>query len=223
MAFTELTTGIEVSRAGVELRVDWTSALPGTTVWQVYLNRRLAWSGTDRHATYPRPSDTMLIDVGSVGSAAEANVDYSGSLSAAPPGTKANLSWQGGLWQGADLAGFRIYRSATAGGSVDYITLIDYVPVGDTGVGGWGTGGWGQGGWGDTGGVYSWTSESLGPGVWTFAVVPVDVAGNAQGSPSATNATIAGPPRPPAPYSDGTRLRYSFNAGSPILTWNAAP
>ena len=114
------------------------------------------------------------------------------------------LSWQSGTYTGADLAGFRIYSSDSPGGAIDYTTplaTITAYPVGDR-TDGFGFGGFGGGGFGQAPGTYTWTSDPLAAGTWSFAIVSFDAAGNA-GPAQTTTATITAPPREPAFFADG--------------------
>lgn len=225
MAFTS-DPHVTVAPRGREVRIAWTSSAPAGTIFQVYLDRALWWHGTDRYLDVPWPRSRVRIDVGHVG-AGEGGSDFSGSLPSDPePSDRVQLTWQGGAWQG-DVAGYAIYQSATAGGSVSYTTRVGYVPATTAGVdlSGFGQGGFGDGGWGQAAVSYAWTSARLGSGVWSFAVVPVDPAGNAQGSPTTTTATVVAAPNPPAPNAAGVRLTYTYNAGTrvPTLIWQASP
>jgi hypothetical protein len=100
---------------------------------------------------------------------------------------------------------------------------------------GFGCGGFGVGGFGNSSATYSWTSDPLTGGTWTFGVAAFDVAGNV-GVLSLTSVTITAPPAAPALFSDGERLHYlvaGFGAGgfgvggfgeSVIeLSWNPSP
>jgi hypothetical protein len=223
MAFTEV-TNVWCRRVGRDLAIEWTATAGN---FQVYLDGRLAWFGTARRALFPWPLWSIRIVVGTVG-ADEAAVDYSGSLPADPmPSNRVTLTWKGGTYQGANLAGYRVYHSATPGGAVDYSTLRGWVPlnVGPGGLSGWGIGGWNTGQWGYAAANYSWSSSRLTTGNWSFAVVPVDVAGNEQATPSSATVAVTAAPMPPAPDSAGIRLRYTYNPTTrvPTLTWTASP
>ena len=89
---------------------------------------------------------------------------------------------------------------------------------------GYGLGGFGQGGFGRAASLYQWTSDALGSGVWSFAVVSFDAAGN-QGAGSVSSVAITAPPRPPAAYPDGSRLQYTYNPSNRTVTlsWQASP
>ena len=213
-----------LERVGRELLVAWTSTAPDGTIFQVYADKRLAWAGTDRRIFLPWPRERIEIQVGAV-AAGEAGVDFSGSLSDVEPPDRVTLSWLGGSYLG-DVAGFRVYQSAAAGGSVDYSAPVGFLPLttASAEATGYGCGGYGSGGYGLAASSYEWTSARLGSGVWSFAVAPVDPAGN-EGTPSTGSRTVSAAPRPPAPDAQGRRLTYTYDAGTgvPTLHWNASP
>lgn len=214
------------SRSGTELLVTWVSSAPAGTTFQVYLDNVLAWSGTDRAVHLPWPTGRNLrISVGAV-DAGEEDTDFSSSLAALDP-TFANLTWEGGTFLAADIAGFRIYKSATAGGAVDYTTVVKVIPAYPGGVitDGYGMGGYGHGGYGHAASTYTWQTPSLSNGSWTFAVAAFDAAGNEPASPATVAVVIAAPPRPPAADSQGRRLSYEYDETSQIatLSWLASP
>lgn len=219
-------SALTIAQAGPDLLISWqSSATPGCT-FQVYLGARLTWWGTDLSTRVPSPATLTRIDVGVVADG-EGPTDFSSSLPSAPL-DRATLSWQGGSFLAGTLpiAGYKIFASAVAGGAISYTKPIASVPAYHGVVtDGWNFGTWNAGGWGRSIANYSWTSNRLGPGVWNFAVVPFDSAGNLSSSPATTTVTIASPPLPPAPFSSGARLTYSFNAGTGIATlnWNPSP
>jgi hypothetical protein len=237
MAFSQ--TGISEVRVladGSDLFVAWSSTLASGTVFQVYVDRRLAWYGTSQRCHVPMPSgeigSNIWVEIGSV-DAREPTVDYSSSLSA-PGGRseRAELSWWGGTYLDPtgqdDIQGFQIYQSPSPGTAVDLSTVVDTVIAYP---GGWindgfGKGLFGAGGFGRAATLYEWESGPLISGIWQFAVVPVDKAGNSQTSPSLVSATISAAPRPPAPDSIGNRLNSTYAGPSnPQLTlnWLASP
>ena len=228
MAFSQATmTGEPSLRAsGLDLLVSWVSTSPPGTLFQLYLNAKLAWHGTDRSVLLPYPSGRTRIDVGTV-AAGEGAVDFSASLPTTYPPDRVNLTWTGGAFEGADLAGFRIYGPLAAGGAVSYVSPLADIPATVAGVdlSGFGLGGFGLGGFGTAAQSYSWTSDPLLAGSWTFAVVPYDGAGNQNGSPAHVSVTVVAPPRPPAADSSGRRLTYSYNPSTrvPTLNWLASP
>ncbi|MDE2101005.1 MAG: hypothetical protein KGL39_27410 [Patescibacteria group bacterium] len=205
------------------LQITWTSSSPVGTVFQVYVNRALAWSGTDRSKVLQIPENAS-IDIGTVGFG-EASTDFSADLPAIPE-TRVTLTWQGGLWEGSDLVGFRIYGEATAGGGIDYThPLADMQAYAEGAVtDGYGLGGYGMGGFGSASGTYSWTSGPYTTGTWHFAVKPYDVTGN-EGTAVTGSQFVQAPPGPPARFADGTRLHYTYSATThkATLTWNASP
>jgi len=225
---------------GADMLLSWVADPPPGYVYQVYLNESLAWHGSTTYCHLPWPSGYITVAIGNV-LAAEATTDFSADLAAVPQ-RRAELEWLGGTFldptlQG-DIAGFHVYGEATPGGGIDYGTFLADIPayVGQAQIDGWGYGGFGLGGFGLAAGSYSWTSNALTSGTWTFAVKSYSLAGN-ESTPQTCAVVINVPPLPPAPYS-GTlvRLHYSLLAygqpgygaggfGEPevLLQWNASP
>jgi hypothetical protein len=206
---------------GPQWVIAWTTSSPPGTWWQIYIDGALAWSGQATQVMLPAP-DLARVAIGAV-LAGEENTDFSGSL---PPGPlrRATLTWQGGLFEGADLAAFNVYQAAGPGVAVTLsnpVATITAYPAAIV-LDGYGYGGYGQGGYGSAAGSYSWESGQLASGSWQFAVVPVDQAGNL-GTPSYASVTIAAPPSEPPPFADGARLHYTMAAGAVLtLLWNAS-
>jgi hypothetical protein len=195
-------------REGAGLFVSWKStALPGT-YFQIYINGRFVWEGTDRSAelAYAVPSgERIIIDVGTVGKA-NRGVDYSATFTHA--GNRANLKWSGGRYLDESLAGFHVYQSRTPGTAYDPTNRVANVVAAPGGQwnDGWGEGGWGEGGWGRSEIRYSWTSGHLWSGVWEFAIAAYDSAGNEDPDPPTWQVTIVVPPPGPVARPDGKRL-----------------
>lgn len=210
------------------LHVTWKTTAPAGTWYQVYVNGRLAWEGTDRYVDVPYPSTAgarVLIDVGSVGFA-NRGVDYSGTFGHA--GNRARLSWYGGRYLDRNLRGFNVYGSPGANLPVSLTNKIAYVDAAPGGVwrDGYGRGGYGRGGYGHAEIGYQWTSAVLTSGDWQFAVAGVDAAGNVDPSPPVITQTIATPPSGPVPRADGKRLWVeSFDpaTGTYTLGWTPPP
>ena len=221
---------------GAQVFISWdSSATPGSVYYQIYIDLSLAWWGLDASTWLPIEPGTHRIDIGYV-DPGEEQTDFSAGLSPTPP-RRAELSWIGGYWEGSDLAGFHVYGAASPGGAISYTTPLATITAYPGGIdtSGWGLGGWGLGGWGSAGGSYSWTSETLASGTWSFAVKPFDSAGN-EGIAQFATVIISAPPSPPAVLSDGvTRLSYTLlgwgqipwgNGGwgdpEAVLTWGAS-
>lgn len=208
-----------------ELFVWWTSTAPEGTVYQVYLDRRLTWSGTERSVTLPYPLEQVSIDVGAV-DPGEARTDLSATLPAAPA-DRVLLSWTGGTYldPASPPAEYRIYASPAPGEPVSYDEPVAVVAAAPGGVvaDGYGMGGYGAGGYGHAASYYQWRSGPLAAGDWLFVVVPADELGN-EGDPTAeAEVTIEAPPGPPAIGEDGQRLRYEYDdtTGIATLSWLA--
>jgi hypothetical protein len=222
MAFSQATiTDARAARDGVDLVLTWTSSAPAGTLFQVYVSGGLAWHGTARSCVLPAPpaGGSARIDVGAV-AATEGLTDFSASLPApAGGGDRVTLSWLGGSYLAADIAGFRVYSGTVPGGAVSYAAPVATIAAYTQGVvsGGYGTGGYGTGRYGNSAGSYSWTSGPLAGGTWNFAVKPFDVVGN-EGAAQATAAVVAAPPPPPAANAAGKRMTYTYNSTTHVAT-----
>lgn len=236
--FSTITAGPTPEVDGAETLVSWESSSADGSVFQLYVDRALAWSGAARFAILPPPGGPTIYQVGVV-PAAEAHVDYSADLPALQgAGNRALLEWDGGAWEessppGSGMAGFRVYGESSPGAGIGYGAALDSVPLGvesgsapgGFGLGGYGAGGYGAGGFGVTGGHYVWKSGPLANGTWHFGVKAFDNAGN-ESTAREYAVTIAGPPGPPARDASGLRLRVSaYNAATKVatLTWGASP
>lgn len=225
---TTITEGPLFFRDGANLLVTWSSSSPEGTWFQVYVDQKLVWAGTQRHVVLPSPRGRAVVAVGTIPDGQEQD-DFSADLPD-PPGTgnRARLTWRGGAYLGATILGYRIYMSPSAGASVNTTTPAGFVAAYTPNVptGGFGDGGFGDGGFGDGGasGTYSWISPVLGAGVWSFQVKSVDAAGN-EGTAATSSRTIATPPRQPAAPTSGPRLAYTYSAitNKATLTWLASP
>ncbi len=238
MAFSQATI-LDVSPPqvrGSQVYLSWASSSPGGTWFQVYINRRLTWSGQRLWTWVPIPAGPVRIDIGAV-NAGEQSTDFSSSLPSAPS-RRVQITWQSGTDKVSGLAGFHVYGSDAPGGSVDYSVVLADITAYPAGIitDGFGLGGFGSGGFGQSAGNYAWTSGPLAVGPWTFAVVPYDAAGN-ESTGQTTTVTVAGPPRAPAVFAGtSTRLQYAllgfgqvgfgsggFGLPAATLTWNPSP
>jgi hypothetical protein len=223
MAFDQ--TGIEARgfREGVSLIVEWTSPAAAGTVFQIYADSALMWTGTARRAVLPLLTSAN-IDVGAVG-AGESAADFSADLPAVPT-DRARLEWTGGTFLSGTITGFNIYQSAVAGGAVSYAARVAFVPAYGASIAttDFGAGTFGGGAFGAPEANYSWLSPKLTGGSWTFGVKPVDLAEN-EGAAQETTVAIVAPPRPPAADAEGNRLAvvYDDSTGEATLTWLASP
>lgn len=210
---------------GSQVYLSWTSASPAGTWFQVYLDGVLAWVGRKTSVTLPIPAGPKRVDIG-VAPTGQEHTSFA-SLLPSHPTRQAVLTWLGGTYEGADLAGFHVYGGDVPSGAVDYTTPLATITAYPSGIysDGFGEGRFGYGGFGASAGSYTWTSESLAGGTWAFGVKPFDLAGN-EGTAATQTVSISAPPRAPAAFVGSTeRLRYTF-VGSPTyevtLNWQAA-
>lgn len=226
---------VSVDADGPELFVAWSSATAGA-IHQVYVDRRLAWSGRGSRCHVPRPAGsagrTLWVHVGTVG-AGEETEDFSAQL---PPTaglvSRVRLAWMGGTYLDPtgldDVRGFHVFGSPGPGAPIDASKPIATVPASPGGWAGdgFGLGGFGGGGFGRAATAYSWESDRLATGVWRFAVVPYDEAGNARGPSQGVAVTVTEAPRPPAPLADGSRLSSQYSGPDTrllTLSWLPSP
>jgi hypothetical protein len=209
---------------GTELYISWESSAPQGLVYQVYENDELVWSGTAPYCTLPLPRHRVRFDIGTVGFTQQ-NASFASLLPPAPL-VQAKLTWLGGTFEAADIAGFHVYGEEAPGAGVDYTEILATIPAytADVVTDGYGYGGFGQGGFGEAPGSYSWISGALSSGTWHFAVVPFDTSGN-EGTGATTAVTIVGPPRECEPFDDRSRLHYVYNNNLKeiALLWNPSP
>lgn len=218
-------TGVSVVQGDGTTEVSWTSSEAAGTWFQVYVGGRLAWAGTSRTCALPTPAAARPVPCAilAVPDGRETE-DFSGLLPAQPGGgSKAVVRWLGGPYLG-DLVDYVVYRSASAGGAVDYGTAIAAVPAAPAGDGdGAGQGPAGEGGAGDAATVYQYAEVPPGPGAWAYGVKARDYGGRL-GTAVEFTVTVAMPPLPPPLYADGRRVLGSYNAGTRVLTltWQAS-
>jgi Bacterial Ig-like domain len=199
-------------QSGAQLYLSWVSSSPPGTTFQVYVNDALAWYGTSSATTIVCPEALSRIDIGTVGPG-EGQTNFAPYLPTAPE-AYAEIAWLGGTFESPNLASWSVYGSDAPGGAVDYTTVLATIPASSGGAAV------------AASGTFSFTAGPLASGVWTFAVVPYDTAGNA-GTPATQTVTIEVPPIEPAPFPDDTRLQYTY-PGAPgpyevTLNWNPIP
>ncbi len=235
MAFSQSEiTGVNVQMDGPQLYISWISSAPPGSVFQVYVDSRLAWYGTSLRCYTPVPARAsgrnVWVDVGTV-DPSEAQADFSASLaSASNGGPQVQFSWPGGTYLDTtgndDVQGFRIYRGDSAGEPVDWSTPVGHVPAYPGGwvCDGFGLGGFGLGGFGRAASTYNWATAGLASGVWNFAIVPYDHQGNNRGTGQSVSVTVNAAPLPPAASAIGPRLTYTYSGpGSQQITLNWMP
>ena len=215
------------------VEVAWNSSQEGR--WhQVYVNGCLA-------GVTARPSDRRLVICAPVGSdgpagalavevvavdAADRWTDLAGQLAGFPQadGTQVRLSWQAGeyLDPGLESGSWRFADGRT--GTIDYAAPLNETPIparpGGQAPWGYGAGGYGIGGYGRSAGPYEWTTATLEPGSWRFAVVAVDAAGNRLETAAETAAVVAPAPRPALGFCVAS---YELESRMATLEWQPSP
>ncbi len=173
----------------------------------------------------PKQTRSSRVYVGSCGNG-DVRTDFSSSLPAEPgTGVIATLAWTPGAWPDP-TATYLIYQGTVAGGAVNMAAPVDSLPANPDwfGAGGFGIGLFGVGLFGESATPYVWRSKPLGPGVWNFAVVPVDATGNS-GTPQAFAFTITTPPQAiPQTARNVPRITGNYVSGTRTITlsWSAA-
>jgi hypothetical protein len=197
--------------SGHQVFLSWTSTAAAGSVYQIYVDAVLSWSGSATKAWLPTPTDGVgRVDIGRV-DADEQFTDFSASLDI--PRRKIRLAWTGGTSLGATLVEFRVYGPAADTASIDFTRIAARVAAF-------------PGGNPVASGSYSWTSPALPSGTYAYAVVPVDAAGN-EGTRQFATEVLAVPPLPSAAAADGSRLGYQFHANGTTptvtLSWLPSP
>jgi hypothetical protein len=240
---TNITEVFPPTAYGTSILIKWLSNAPDGTLYQVYVDLHLQYHGLLTQCSVPAPpsSDLLYIDVGTVGPG-EGDTDFSSSLG--EPKNRALLNWEGGTFEGIDLAGFHVYQSPKANDPPNYTHIVKDVPayIGTVVTDGYGMGGYGHGLYGLAGANYSWTSGTVTTGYWQWAVVPYDMAGN-EGASQTVTIFFGLPPQPPGvwPSEFSRHIHYALiaptgllynqngygNQGFPgiqaILTWQPSP
>jgi hypothetical protein len=223
MAFdTSAITSVSHQYQGGHLILSWTTSADPGVFFQIYAGSDLVavTQALTAALTPPRGTGLTEIRIGAVGPG-EQMTDFSSSFT--PASNRATLSWLGGAYQGDNLGCFRIYGAPSPGAPVSYAkplaTIVAYEQGDDSE--GYGKGAYGSGGYGDAN-TFTWTSQPLKPGTWSFAIVSVSRSGN-EGTPMVAPVTIVGPPMPPARNTAGKRLTYGYAESKITLTWLASP
>lgn len=236
MAFSQSSIAdVRVIPDGADLFVAWSYTGAGSPTFQVYADRRLAWSGTGGRCHIPgppAPGQTLWVEVGTV-DASEATRDYSAALTS--PGNRvgrAHLAWTGGTYLdatgGDNIEGYRIFQGPAPGAPVDDSAPVAVLPAYPGGRinDGFGKGGFGAAGFGRTATTYRWQSPPLAAGAWAFRVVPFDRSGTSRPSGRSVVVNVASAPAAPARAADGSRLTLNYDGpatGQATLRWLPSP
>ena len=82
----------------------------------------LVWHGSSPYCTLPLPSYTVRFDIGTVGFTQQ-TVNFSALLPPAPQ-LQAYLTWNGGTFEGSDIAGFHVYGENSPGAGIDFTSIV---------------------------------------------------------------------------------------------------
>jgi hypothetical protein len=235
---TTITSVTPPGYSGFQVYLSWTSSSPSDTWFQVYIQEQLAWWGQTTSCRIAMPTaGPIRVNIGTV-LPGEEQTDFSADLPSTPA-RRAELSWLGGTFEDADIAGFQVFGSddgigfggggygdpPNGGyGGIDFSIVLADITAYPSGIitDGFGFGGFGYGGFGSAASTYTWTSQPLTSGNWFYAVVPYDQAGNL-GTPATASVTITVPPLPPGLNDDNRRLTYTYNASDQEVTLNWLP
>lgn len=189
-----------------EYAISWTTFLPRDTFYQVYINHRLSWSGNKTSCVLPIPSMSI---VGNVWIEVE-EVDVSERFSSHDElldggvgfGSRAVLNWLGGSYldtaQNDNVLGFLVTSSKIGDSDTQHSSVSELVCYPGSWISdGYGLGSYGTGGFGRVSTFYSWTSNFLSSGVWSFAVSPIAL--NGETGSTATVTVLEIPESPLAP------------------------
>ncbi len=231
MPFSQLGIGnISLELVSSELRVSWTTDSQNAQCFQVYVDRVLKWQGYTRYCFLPVPSGSLArntwVEVGAV-PPSEAFKDYASSLTAgALGGDCVNLSWLGGTYLDSSssdsVAGYKIFGSLGHDASVLSTNLGDVSAYPGSWISdGFGMGFFGQGGFGKSPTLYSWVSNPLSAGVWSFVVTSYNLVGDL--GATSTPLAVAVQSFPPAPQSSSLSYLYSGSTTRQIqFHWNSS-
>ena len=180
--------------------------------------RALVWHGTARWVAIPMPSSQVRIDIGAV-QAGEGTTDFSVQLPAAP-GDRAQLSWLGGSYLDPtgndDVAGFRVYGETAPGNGIDYTGALAEIIAYPGGIL---TDGFGRGGFGR---LRPRCTSGRAPCPGIGHLVIRGRLGRRRGQPGCSGRDVdhhlLRPPRPPAAFADGSRLKSTYNPTARTMT-----
>ena len=222
--------GVAILPGAVEVTWDSTQNLR----WhQVYVNGRLAGVTAaldDRRLIVSGPvgrdgpggvllAEVLAVDV------ADRWKDFSSELDGFGEGggTEVLLTWQAGQYLDPNLESFDIFSDDRTG-TVNYTAPINELPIpakpGGQLLWGYGCGGYGVGGYGQAAAQYEWTTDVLEPGMWRFAVVAVDAAGNCLATAAEVAVNVTPVARPPSNFR---MTAYDAQTRTATLAWELSP
>jgi hypothetical protein len=199
----------------------WQSGHAG--MWhQVYVRGRLAGVTArpeDRRLIVAAPTDACGGDMTAVEivavEAADRWTDHGADLGGfgAGRGNRVRLTWQAGEYLDASLDSFAVFADGRTG-TVDYAAPLNAAPIPAR------PGGLTLWGYGQAAAAYEWVTGPLEPGLWRFAVVAIDAAGNRLATAAETTVAVTPLPRP---VGNMHIAAYDAQARTATLAWDASP
>jgi hypothetical protein len=183
-----------------DLIVSWSvdpAIVPDGSFFQVYVNKRLMWSGPEHVAVLPGLNVAGQAALFHVGTVAEGNrlASYAAALNSMPgSGNRALLTWYGGGWE-TEVTQYLIFGSKLPNAVIDWVNPC--AAIRSEGPAGFGRGPFGLGPFGYGARRYRWTSGPLASGRWSFAVMPATAAGTRSADYTSVQVDIIAPPAGP--------------------------
>jgi hypothetical protein len=207
-----------------DLIVSWSvdpAIVPDDSFFQVYVNKKLIWSGAETVAVLPGLNVAGRSVLFHVGTVAEGNrlVSYSSTLDNMPgSGNRALLTWYGGGWE-TGVAQYLVFGSRLPDSSIDLVNPLAVVR--SAGPAGFGRGPFGLGPFGYGSRRYRWASGPLASGRWSFTVIPATGSGIRAADYAVLTVDIVAPPAGPKPVN-GKKVwinSYDQTTGVYVIQW----
>jgi hypothetical protein len=183
-----------------DLIVSWSvdpAIVPDGSFFQVYVNKRLVWSGPEHVAVLPGLNVAGQAALFHVGTVAEGNrlVSYASTLDSMPgSGNRALLTWYGGGWE-TGVTQYLIFGSKDPNAVIDWVN--PYAAIRSEGPAGFGRGPFGLAPFGYGARRYRWTSGPLASGRWSIRRDAGHGCGNPAADYTAVQVDIIAPPAGP--------------------------
>jgi hypothetical protein len=207
-----------------DLIVSWSvdpAIVPDDSFFQVYVNKKLVWSGAETVAVLPGLNVAGRSVLFHVGTIAEGNrlVSYTSTLDNIPgTGNRALLAWYGGGWE-PGVTQYLIFGSRDPDTEIDLTNPLAVVR--SEGAAGFGRGPFGLGMFGYGARRYRWVSGPLASGHWLFAVIPATASGIRAAAYDLLAVDIVAPPTGPKPVNGKKVWISSFDqaTGTYVIQW----